>query len=83
MSQPITRTAYSEAALRGLAGKTEDGAMVRGLLAIALVQEGHSREEAASGNGLTRQARRDWVHHYNAEAWQDFARAPARVGPRL
>jgi transposase len=80
MGQPIeiTRTEYSAAALRGLAGKTDDGAMVRRLLAMALVLEGESREEAASLNGMTRQTLRDWVHRYNAEG---VAGLRSRSGP--
>lgn len=80
MGQPIeiTRTEYSAAALRGLAGKTDDGAMVRRLLAMALVLEGESREEAASLNGMTRQTLRDWVHRYNAEG---VAGLRSRTGP--
>ena len=80
MGQPIkiTRTEYSAAALRGLAGKTDDGAMVRRLLAMALVLEGQSREEAASLNGMTRQTLRDWVHRYNAES---VAGLRSRTGP--
>ena len=40
--------------------------MVRRLLALALVLEGHSREAAAKAGGMTRQTLRDWVHRYNA-----------------
>jgi hypothetical protein len=45
MGQPIeiTRTEQSASALRTLAGKTGDGAVVRRLLAIALILEGQSR----------------------------------------
>jgi transposase len=69
MGQPIeiTRTDLSAAALRALAAKTNDGAVVRRLLALALVLEGRCRDEAASQNGMTRQTLRDWVHRYNAE----------------
>jgi transposase len=42
--------------------------VVRRLLAIALVLDGHSREEAAQLSGMDRQTLRDWVHRYNAEA---------------
>jgi len=47
MGQPleITRTELSASALRALAGKADDGAMVRRLLAIALVVEGRCRDE--------------------------------------
>jgi hypothetical protein len=57
MSQPveITRTEYSASELRGLAGKVKDAAVVRRLLALALVLEGHSRETAAAASGMTRQ----------------------------
>jgi transposase len=62
MGQPIeiTRTELSVSALRALAGKTDDGAVVRRLLAVALVLEGRCRTEAASLNGMTRQTLRDW-----------------------
>ena len=69
MSQPIeiSRTEQSASALRALAGKTDDGAVVRQLLAVALILEGRPRTEAAMLNGMTRQTPRDWVHQYNAE----------------
>jgi transposase len=63
----ITRTDVSAAALRALAGKRDDGAVVRRLLALAMVLEGRSREAAAALNGMTRQTLSDWVHRYNAE----------------
>ncbi len=80
MGQPIeiTRTELSASALRALAGKTDDGAMVRRLLAIALVLEGRCREEAALLNGMTRQTLRDWVHRYNAEGVEGLQ---SRAGP--
>ncbi len=69
MGQPIeiTRADLSAAALRSLAGKSGDAAVVRRLLAIAPVLHGRPREEAASLNGMTRQTLSDWVHRYNAE----------------
>lgn len=80
MGQPIeiTRTDLSAPALRALAGKTDDGAVVRRLLAIALVLEGRCRIEAASMNGMTRQTLRDWVHRYNADG---VAGLRSRTGP--
>ena len=68
MGQPIeiSRTELSAAALRAVAGKCDNGAVVRRLLAVALLLEGRSREEAALLNGMTRQTLRDWVHRYNA-----------------
>ena len=41
--------------------------MVRRLLSLALVLEGHSRGDAARMNGMDRQTLRDWVHRYNAD----------------
>lgn len=69
MGQPveITRTEHSAADLRAFAVKIKDAAVVRRLLALALVLEGHSREAAARTNGMDRQTLRDWVHRYNAE----------------
>lgn len=80
MGQPIeiSRTELSASALRALAGKNDDGAVVRRLLAVALVLEGRSRTEAASLNGMTRQTLRDWVHRYNAEGVPGLQ---SRTGP--
>ena len=63
----ITRDEHSASALRELAGRTRDGAVVRRLLGIALILEGHSREEAARVSGMDRQTLRDWAHRYNAD----------------
>jgi len=62
----ITRLELSAAELRDRAVKTEDGAVVRRLLGIALVLEGHSREAAATAIGMDRQTLCDWIHRYNA-----------------
>ena len=69
MGRPVevTRLELTAAALRELAGRTQDGAVVRRLLAIALILEGRPREEAARLSGMDRQTLRDWVHRYNAE----------------
>jgi transposase len=69
MGQPIeiTRTDRTAAELRTSATKIGDSAVVRRLLAIALLLEGHSRTAAASMNAMTRQTLRDWVHRYNEE----------------
>jgi transposase len=68
MSKPvaITRIDFSAAELRDLAAGERDGAVVRRLLAIAMVLEGVSRADAARLNGMDRQTLRDWVHRYNA-----------------
>jgi transposase len=80
MGQPIeiTRPELPVSALRALAGRTADGAVVRRLLAIALVLEGHCRTAAASLNGMTRQTLRDWVHRYNVEGVDGLR---SRTGP--
>jgi putative transposase len=65
-SVEVTRMEHSASELRALAVKIADGAVVRRLLALALVLEGHSRETAATANGMTRQTLRDWIHRYNA-----------------
>jgi transposase len=69
MGQPlaITRMELSAAELRAHAARSRDGAVVRRLLALALVLEGHSRESAARLSGMSRQTLGDWVHRYNAE----------------
>ncbi len=48
--------------LRMIAAKDSDGARVRRLLALSLILEGHSREEAARQATMDRQTLRDWVH---------------------
>jgi len=80
MGQPIdiTRTDLTASELRAHAVRIEDGAVVRRLLAIALLLEGHSRAAAATINGMTRQTLRDWVHRYNAEG---IAGLWSRSGP--
>jgi len=54
------------------------------MLALALVLEGKSREEAASSCGMDRQTLRDWVHRYNAEGLSGLSNrrspgAPAKL----
>lgn len=63
----ITRGEHSALELRALAAKIRDAAVVRRLLALALVLEGGSREAAAAASGMTRQTLRDWVHRYNVD----------------
>ncbi len=62
----ITRTEHTTTALRGLAAKSTDAPQVRRLLALALILEGQTRDEAAKQAGMDRQTLRDWVHRYNA-----------------
>jgi len=67
MTVGITRTEHTAADLRRLAAGSGDAAVVRRLLALALVLEGCKREAAARIAGMDRQALRDWVHRYNAD----------------
>ena len=44
------------------------------MLALALVQEGLRRADAARAAGMDRQTLRDWVHRYNAEGLAGLSR---------
>ena len=57
---PVTRLDRSAVDLRREASRCSDGAVVRRLLAIALVLEGRPRTEAAQACGMDRQTLRDW-----------------------
>jgi transposase len=74
----ITNLEYSASDLRRRMSKEKDGAVVRRLMALALILEGWSRSEAARQSGMERQTLRDWVHRYNAEG---VAGLSSRVGP--
>ena len=67
MTVGITRREPGASDLRREAGRCRDARAARRMLALALVLEGHSREEAARHAGMDRQTLRDWVHRYNAE----------------
>jgi predicted TIM-barrel fold metal-dependent hydrolase len=69
----ITRMGLSGAELRRVASRSKDGQVVRRLLALALILEGHSREEAASLSGMQRQTLRDWV---KLSGYAKFSREP-------
>jgi transposase len=77
---PVTRLEKTAAELRREASRRSDGAVVRRLLAIALVLEGRPRTEAAEACGMDRQTLRDWVHHYNADGIDGLSnrRSPGR-----
>ncbi len=77
---PVTRLDKSAIDLRHEASRCSDGAVVRRLLAIALVLEGRPRTEAAEACGMDRQTLRDWVHHYNKEGIDGLSnrRSPGR-----
>ncbi len=67
MTVKITRLDLTASDLRREAARTKDGDAARRMLAIALLLEGHIREQAARQSGMERQTLRDWVHRYNAE----------------
>jgi transposase len=81
MTVAVTRREPGAAELRREAGRCRDARAARRMLALALVLEGASREEAARAAGMDRQTLRDWVHRYNAEG-PDGLRGRRRPGPR-
>src|SRR3954468_6570027 len=84
MTVAITRQELGAVELRREARRCRDTAASRRMLALALVLEGASREEAARAAGMDRQTLRDWVHRYNEEGLAGL-RARPRSGrrPRL
>ena len=84
MTVAITRKELGAGDLRREARRCRDTAASRRMLALALVLEGSSREEAARAAGMDRQTLRDWVHRYNAEGLAGLRDRP-RSGrkPRL
>jgi transposase len=81
MTVAITRSDLSAADLRAKAARTEDAKAARRLLAIALVLEGWSRQDAAVACAMDRQTLRDWVHRYNAAGTGGLHDQPRRNGP--
>ena len=85
----ITRTEYTAVRLRAVAGKCQDAAQVRRLLALAAVLDGRPRSEAAAQNGMDRQTLRDWVHRYNSDGIDGLkshaspGRAPALTAEQM
>src|SRR5260221_6681861 len=67
MAITITGSEHTGTELRTAAGRTQDAAAARRMLALAMVLEGRSRAESAESCGMDRQTLRDWVHRYNAE----------------
>jgi putative transposase len=67
MTVKIVRLELTASDLRREACCTKDADAARRMLAIALLLEGHGREQAARQSGMERQTLRDWVHRYNAE----------------
>jgi transposase len=63
----------SAADLRAAARRCKDARQGSRILAIAMVLDGFSREEAARACGMDRQTLRDWVHRYNKEGLDGLA----------
>src|SRR3712207_1935215 len=66
MAIPL-RGDFDASSLRAAARKSKDAAQARRPLALAAVDEGASRTEAAEVGGVTLQIVRDWVLRFNAE----------------
>jgi transposase len=81
MTVAVTRKELGAVELRREAKRCRDAAAARRMLALALVLDGASREEAARHAGMDRQTLRDWVHRYNAEGLAGL-RDRRRPGPR-
>jgi transposase len=81
MAVKITRLDRSAAELRRAAARSADAPAARRMLALAMVLEGCSREEAAERAGMDRQTLRDWVHRYNAEGLAGLSDRP-HPGPK-
>lgn len=80
----ITRVDLDAAGLRRAAACSKDSAAARRMLALALVLEGVTRQQAASTCGMDRQTLRDWVHRYNAEGLPGLSnKRPPGVAAKL
>lgn len=77
----VTRTDLSVADLRAAAKRATDSKLARRILAIAMVLDGYSREDAAQACGMDRQTLRDWVHRYNAAGLAGLADRPRSGRP--
>lgn len=80
----ITWLEHTPAELRSAASSSGDAEQARRLLAIAMVLEGASRQDAARQAGMDRQTLRDWVHRYNeAGIGGLLSRKPPGASPKL
>ena len=80
----ITRMELSASELRAAAKAAKTPAVVRRILALALVLEGEDRGTAAKTCGMDRQTLRDWVHRYNSDGVAGLAnRKGAGRPPKL
>jgi transposase len=80
----VTRADLDARGLRRAAAASKDAGAARRMLALALVLDGASREQAAASCGMDRQTLRDWVHRYNAEGLPGLSnRRPPGTVPKL
>src|SRR6201995_1091592 len=79
MAVAVTRKELGAGELRREAKRCRDAKAARRMLALALVLEGASREEAARAAGMDRQTLRDWVHRSKGEGLPGL---PDRGRPR-
>lgn len=82
MTVQITRNDLTASELRRVAAKSTDASAARRMLAIALILDGHSRQDAAQQCAMDRQTLRDWVHRYNAEGLAGLSDRPHAGGPK-
>jgi transposase len=82
MTVKLTRNDLPASELRRAAAKSADASAARRMLAIALILDGHSRQDAAQQCGMDRQTLRDWVHRYNAEGLAGLSDRPHAGGPK-
>src|SRR5690349_9002605 len=84
MTIAVTRRELDAGGLRREAARCRDARAARRMLALALVLEGASREDAARAAGMDRQTLPDWVRRYNEEGLPGLRDRP-RSGrrPRL
>ena len=78
----ITRADDTAGSLRQAAARCKDAAAARRMLALALVMEGASRNDAARACGMDRQTLRDWVHRYNADGLSGLVDRQGDSGPK-
>src|SRR3954454_17451678 len=84
MTVAVTRKELGAGELRREAGRCRDARAARRMLALALVLERASPEEAARAAGMDRQTLRDWVHRYNEEGLDGLSdRGRPGPGPRV
>lgn len=81
MTVAISRTELSAGARRAAASRSEDADAARRMLAIALVTEGWSRQDAAKACAMDRQTLRDWVIRYNEAGLEGLHNRSGRNGP--